>query len=121
MKKLILFIMLVAGMSLMQSCQYEWIDPIDPEIPEVVSFSTDIIPVFAEGCDGCHKAGGPPPDLTSANAYSSIMAGNYVNTASPETSVLYTVCIPGGSMYSYTSVGDADIILKWIQEGALNN
>jgi len=39
----------------------------------------------------------------------------------PETSILYTKCAPGGSMYKYTQPGDSDFILAWIEQGAPNN
>jgi len=123
MKKLILFVIILAGISLMPSCQYEWIDPIDPDLPEVVSFSANIIPIFNRGCNmgGCHASGGTSPDLTPANAYNDLMATSMIDKANPESSRLYTKCKSGGSMNKYTQPGDPEIILKWIQEGALNN
>ncbi|MBW6460140.1 MAG: hypothetical protein K0B08_06155 [Bacteroidales bacterium] len=107
-----------------QSCQYDWIDPIEPDIPEVVSFSGDIIPIFNNrNCNSssCHAAGAVPPDLTPANAYNDLFARNHINLATPENSKLYTKCAPGGSMNKYCQPGDWEIMLKWIREGALNN
>jgi hypothetical protein len=124
MKKIILLIFSMVGIALLQSCQYEWLDPIDTVVPDTVSFSVDIIPIFNnDGCDasGCHAPGGIAPDLTSANAYSSLMSTNMINTAAPENSTLYTKVATGGSMNKFTKPGNPDIILKWIQQGALNN
>lgn len=123
MKKHILLIIIMVGMAFLQSCQYEWLDPIDPDVPEVVSYSVDIQPIFDHGCNasGCHAAGGIAPDLSAANSYSDIMANGLVSTAAPESSILYTKVADGGSMNKYSQPGDADLILKWIQDGALNN
>jgi hypothetical protein len=123
MKKLILLIITLIGIISWQSCQYEWIDPVDPVLPEVVSFSADIIPLFEKSCNstGCHATGGIPPDLTPAKAYSDLFARNQIDLATPENSKLYTKCASGGSMFKYTKPGDPELILKWIQEGAKNN
>jgi len=123
MKRFILVTIILAGLVSLQSCQYDWLDPIDPVIPDVVSYSVDIQPIFDRSCNssGCHAAGGVAPDLTPANAYNDLTAKNMINTATPESSRLYTKCATGGSMNKYTQPGDPEIILKWIQEGALNN
>lgn len=123
MKKFILLIITLVGIALLQSCSYDWLDPIDPVVPDVVSYSANIQPIFDRSCNnsGCHSTGGVAPDLTPANSYSDLMNKNLVNTATPESSKLYTKCAAGGSMNKFTQPGDPDIILKWIQEGALNN
>ena len=54
-------------------------------IPEVVSFSADIQPIFNEGCNnaGCHATGGIAPDLTPANAYADLFAKNLIDLVNP--------------------------------------
>ena len=123
MRKIILVIFILAGIASLQSCQYDWLDPIDPVIPEVVSYSVDIQPIFDRSCNssGCHSTGGIAPDLSPANSYNDLMAKGMINTAAPESSRLYTKCASGGSMNKFCQPGDPEIILKWIQEGALNN
>ena len=123
MRKIILLIITLVGIASLQSCQYDWLDPIDPVIPEVVSFSVDIQPIFDRSCNssGCHSTGGIAPDLSPANAYNDLVAKGMINTAAPESSRLYTKCASGGSMNKFCQPGDPEIILKWIQEGALNN
>jgi hypothetical protein len=85
----------------------------------------DIQPIFNDGgCDvsGCHSAGGIPPDLTPANSYADLFAHGLIDLAVPGNSILYEKIAVGGSMFKYAPPGDPDdIILKWIQEGALNN
>jgi hypothetical protein len=123
MRKHILLIFTVIGLAAMQSCQYDWLDPIDPVIPDVVSYSADIQPIFDNSCNssGCHSTGGVSPDLTPANSYNDLMAKGMVNVSAPESSRLYTKSATGGSMNKYCQPGDPDLILKWIQDGALNN
>lgn len=104
------------------SCEYEWIQPEKKPIPETLSFSGDIIPIFNNGCNTnvCHGPGSTPPDLSPDNAYNSLMDGGYVDTTTPEASILYTT-MKSGSMKPYTYPGDEEIVLAWIQQGAENN
>jgi hypothetical protein len=121
--KILKYILLVAMAGVMlTSCEYEWIQPEKKPIPESVSFAADIMPIFNNGCNTnvCHGAGSTPPDLSEGNAYSSLMDGAYVDTITPEASLLYN-SMNSGSMEQYTNPGDADIVLAWIQQGAKNN
>jgi hypothetical protein len=104
------------------SCEYEFIQPEEKPIPENVSFANDIIPIFNNGCNTnvCHGPGSTPPDLSPDNAYDALMSGGYVDTETPEASILYT-SMKSGSMKPYTTPGDEDIILAWIEQGAKNN
>jgi hypothetical protein len=123
-KKLLSF--LIIGLAV-TSCSYDFIKedttPVNPDAP--VSFSSQILPIFNNGnnCTSCHKPGGQNPDLTTANAYASITAANVVNTASPETSLLYEFPNPTSSTHTwkkYTAT-QAQLILNWIKQGAQNN
>lgn len=118
--KTLLFIAL-AGFVLC-SCEYEWIQPDKKPVPTEVSFTNDIMPIFDSGCNTgvCHGAGATPPDLTPANAFSSLMDGGFVDTDTPEASILYTT-MKSGTMKTYTTPGDEDIVLGWITQGAKNN
>ena len=122
MKKILLILAIFTSLVTWQSCQYDWIE--EEPVPDSVSFAVDIIPAFNNGgCNStvCHGTGGIPPDLTAANAYTSLFAENQIDLAVPENSILYKKMATGGSMNKYTSLGDADLVLKWIQQGALNN
>jgi hypothetical protein len=124
MKKILLIIITLMGIMAWQSCQYDWMDPVDyvpPPPGDSTSFSLKIIPIFEESCVSCHGAGGISPDLTPANAYNDLFAENQIDTVTPENSNLYIKCATGGSMNKYTKAGDPETILQWIKEGAKNN
>ena len=105
-------------------CSYNWIleeevvDPSDPDAPDV-SFSAEITPIFEAKCTTCHYTGNQMPDLTSANAYSSLNSSRYVNTSDPASSLIYTK--PMGSHSQTYSTAEAALVLTWITQGAQNN
>ena len=113
---------------IMNACYYDQVIPVEPSAEDVgnVTFSADIIPIFNASCNvsGCHSAGGQKPNLTPANAYTSLMTGGYVNKTTPESSVIYqrmkgadgTPMPPTGSNSTYNAK-----VLKWIELGAQNN
>ena len=104
------------------SCTYETITRTEPEVPDSVSFSVDIIPIFNASCNvsGCHSKGGIAPDLTEQNAYISLIFFGYIDTDVPEESIVYEK-INTGSMKTYATDTDRALILKWIEQGALDN
>ena len=118
-KLLIVAVALGLGMA---SCTYHTNDYDPLEVPEVVYFEADIIPIFEESCSiaGCHN-GTIPPDLRTDIAYPSLILGQYVvpGTAA-EDNKLYQV-IDGGTMDAYASDLERAYIKKWIDDGALNN
>lgn len=129
-KRLNFRIMLMAGIfvmasSLFVSCEQYVFDPpvLDPD--EEVFFAADIVPIFTAKCTSCH-GGVIPPDLRADKAFASLItdatpATKFVNTAAPETSVLYTKLLPGTSHDGRSTGIEQQMILKWIQDGALNN
>ena len=121
MKKTLLILSMLLGLMAWQACEYNWVETTPPPLPETVSFATNIQPIFNSDCVSCHDAGGTSPDLTEGNAYNDLFTNNLVDTLNPESSVLYTKMAKGGSMYSFTKTGQADLVLKWIQQGAQNN
>ena len=117
-----LLLLLVMVVLITNSCEYEYIQPEGAPIPDVVSFSTDIIPIFNSSCNTgpCHSTGGESPDLTAANAYQSLFDNNLIDTAQPENSILYQE-ISSGGMKSYSTSSNTELILTWIKQGAKNN
>jgi len=120
-RKYVNVIILVAGLITLFSCQYEkiMIDAPDPTVP--VSYSGDLQPIWDKGCVGCHGVGATPPDLTPANSYNALFAEGYVDTITPDISIIYTCMISGGSMASFTNANEAGLVLNWITQGAKNN
>ena len=107
---------------LVQNCTYDELPEPEIEIPDTVSFELNIIPIFEANCNSstCHSTGAVPPDLTPDNAWISLTFFGYVDTEDPESSTLYRE-INGGSMEQFTSAEDRALILKWIEDGALDN
>jgi len=97
-----------------------------PEPPEVVSFSADIIPIFNTSCNavGCHAANGISPNLSVASAYADLFNKGLVDTADPSASDLYSrmnsssaPMPPQGKLNQY----QVDLVLAWIEQGAIDN
>ncbi len=96
------------------------------EITRPVGFAADILPIFNNSCNtsGCHNAGGKSPDLTAANAYNSLSAGNYINVGNPVSSELYLWMTGKKGVPMPTTGINKDynaLILAWIKQGAQNN
>lgn len=106
-----------------ESCYY---DHPEVEAPSqtVVSYATDVQPIFEANCTVCHPALVPKPDLSEANSYSTLIDQNYVIANDTEGSLLYQRLIGNPSVMPPTgSLPDSDIALikNWIEQGALNN
>lgn len=96
------------------------------EVTRPVSFAADILPIFNKSCNGsgCHIASGIKPDLSASNAFTVLTNGNYLNTATPESSVLYLWMAGKKSTAMPTSGINKDynaLVLAWIKQGAQNN
>ncbi len=125
MKKRTIFLTLLLFSLFMNGCKYDFIMPVEvPPITGTVSFSTQVVPIFTAGtnCTSCHKTGGQAPDLTTANAFASIVP-SLVNIATPGQSMIYTFPAPATASHTWKkyTAGEAAIILAWITDGAKNN
>ena len=116
-----IFLIALVGV-ILTSCTDYVIKPTKVVVPDSVKFNANIIPIFNTSCNhaGCHSTGGHAPDLTPKNAYTSLIYYGYVDTDTPETSILYQK-ITTGSMKGNATDQDRELILKWIQQGASNN
>lgn len=120
--KLSVFFIAISALFL-TSCEYEKLEK--KEIPAVVSFKNDVIPIFRDECLACHAAGQNAPDLSSDNAYIALTAGGYItDTTAVENNSLYESITsksrpmpPTGLM----SKEDIEIIKIWIIQGAKDN
>jgi hypothetical protein len=129
MKKRSLHLIVVSVMMiLMTGCIYDWVVP--EEVPDIpvgveISFADEILPIFTTGnnCSSCHRAGGTPPDLTAANAYSQLNTARYINRSAPGESALYKSIEPNSTRHRHKlyTAQQAALILAWIEQGAKNN
>ena len=132
MNKLKYIIPIVVIAFLFGACKYDFIIPekvviVDPDDPnaEEIKFSESVLPIFNDNnnCTSCHKPGGQTPDLTTANAFSSLNSTRYINKAVPADSKLYTHPSPTTTTHSQKKYTEAQaaIVLAWITQGAKNN
>ena len=99
-------------------CYYDQVLPVEPE--GEISYSIDIQSFFDAKCNSCH-GGGVAPNLSAPDSYSTLFSGGYINTSNPESSSLYTEIDVGGGMESYATPSQRALVLKWIEQGALDN
>lgn len=106
----------------LSGCYYDKIE--EGTIPQQVSFTTDIQPIFNTNCTSCHPTLVSPPDLSSGNSYNSITNGDYIIGNDLDGSTLYqrllgnpSIMPPSGSL----SASEINLVKNWIEQGALNN
>ena len=122
MRRIAYIILLVFILS---ACKKEYVQP--KEIPETVSFSNDIIPIFSSYCVSCHVNGGSFQALilTSDVAYDQLftdgMNAPYINLLDPTSSSLYLKMNTNMPPAGLLSSDKMEMILKWIEQGAENN
>ncbi len=118
MKRLfyLIFAAVLTGILLFGSCE-KVVYPI-PELPDTVSYSLDIQPIWDNKCVSCHS-GSRDPDLRPENSYASLINGGYVDTDNPDDSELIKKLY--GSHDARATETEKQVILLWIEEGAKNN
>lgn len=117
MKKHSIYFILILFSLFISSCKYDFILPEVVPVVNDVSFSQQIVPIFAQKCIACHAT--QTPMMTADVAFAQLVP-NYVNTEVPANSKIYT--IPTSGTHSATiSATQAALILQWITEGAKNN
>jgi mono/diheme cytochrome c family protein len=145
---LTLRLLLLGGVALLAACYpaNSFVDPENgsdaPGDPEVISFGTDIQPIFDAHCITCHQPGGEAfahgitLDLTRTAAYDSLSGKasqqdpNFllIQPSAPDLSYLYIKVSPGSPprglrMPPFQQLSDADLqkISSWIISGALKD
>jgi hypothetical protein len=127
MKKIIQYVMMLMVSLMATSCYYDEMpaEAVIP-IPETVSYSTDIQPLWDQSCTSCHKPGATAPDLTAANSYLALTKNNkYVVPGNAAGSSLHkslmgegAALMPPAGKWSDSKI---ELVDKWITAGALNN
>lgn len=127
MKKIFQYLMMLSLGLMATSCYYDEMPP-EPEtpIPDVVSYSKDIQPLWDKDCISCHSPGTTPPDLTAANSYLALTKNNrYVIPGDALNSILHksltgegAALMPPAQKWSDSKI---ELVDKWINDGALNN
>ena len=129
MKKRSLFLILVLFTLAISSCKYNFIMPIEEEIPvdtipgdQPVSYATQIQPIFTAKCIECHKSGGTAPNLVAGSSYNQVVPSK-VNLSKPEESDIYTYALSTTAKHAWKKYNssEAKLVLTWIKEGAKNN
>lgn len=110
-------------------CVYDVKEP--DEVPdfdemEPISFSEDVLPIFAANClgGGCHNAGAVPPALSEDEAYADLFARDQIDVDEPEESILYLRMIDSARPMPPSGLlpqADAMTVLGWITQGAQDN
>ncbi len=99
-------------------------------MPQVVSFTRDIKPILSSNCAtaGCHSGSTPEGNLNlePSLAYSQLKQSGtgYIDTTDPKGSVLYSSIVSVSDPMPPLGKLDPcsiELILKWMQQGALNN
>lgn len=123
-KRLLGFVFMTALLTLMTACEYDFIEPTPPPptppAGDTISYSQDIQPFFTAKCASCHPAIFKP-DLTAGKSYASLSTGNYFVAGEPLNSSIYTKIATGGTMATYTTAEQADLVYRWIYAGAKND
>ena len=114
----IIFAGMLTGILLFGSCEKVVYPPLVIELPDTVSYSLDIQPIWDNKCVDCHN-GGRDPDLRPENSYESLSGGGYINVNDPAESELMKKLY--GSHDSRAKEAEKQLILLWIDEGAKNN
>ncbi len=127
MKKIIQYVLMLTVSLMATSCYY---DEMPPEavipIPDVVSYTKDIQPLWDQDCVSCHKPGATAPDLSVANSYLALTKNNkYVIPGNAASSSLHKSLVADGASIMPTtgkwSDSKIELVDKWINDGALNN
>lgn len=109
--------------SILYSCQYDFvfIEETDDDIP--VLFSEDLLPIFENHrCSSCHQSNYTEIDFTAEKAYATIVP-DLIDTLQPELSAIYIFPNPSSSEHQFKKFdpGEALLMLNWIKQGAQNN
>jgi hypothetical protein len=118
MKNFLYFLLsgMFAAAIFLGSCEKVVYPPV--EIPDSVSYKTDIQPIWDAKCLNCH-GGKYSPDLREEVSYGELIDGGYINTENPGESKLIKKF--EGTHKGRVTEAEKASILVWIEQGAKNN
>ena len=121
MKRLmpVIVIAIIALIMFFSSCEKVVYPPIEIILPDTVSLSLDIQPIFDSKCNSCHGAS-RSPDLRDGYSHDALWSGGYVDTANAENSKIIKK-LYGGTHNGRATEEQKQLILEWIAEGAKDN
>jgi hypothetical protein len=114
-------LLIFLGLTSLQSCYYDVVIEAEESNTSTQSFSGDVLPILRTSCASCHDGTIILPDLRDANAYKSIVHGNYTSVSDPENSMLIQKIRSGHPYANALTESEIQRIVGWIKEGALNN
>jgi len=92
-----------------------------PDLIPAVDFAASVQPIFTANCVRCH--GGDAAlsglDLSAGVACANLYTGGYVVVNDRGASLLYQKVAAGGSMATYLSPAEAEVVGQWISQGAV--
>lgn len=103
------------------SCEYKYITQPDGVVPETVSYSTNVQPIFDAHCISCHSTLAYPPILLQEQSYSQLVQNSYVDVENPDNSVLVKKVNSKHPSEFLPYDFEKEIMLEWIKQGAKNN
>lgn len=114
------------GMGLfLTSCYYDTFP--EESIPDEVSYSKNIQPLWNSSCIECHS-GNLAPDLRAQNSYNSLIDGGYVVKGNADESILFLSLQEGTGVSLMPpkpngpwSANNTKLVETWINQGAKNN
>lgn len=99
----------------------KWITEGAKGIIPPVSFSKEVEPLFTSvNCISCH-GGAMKPDLRVGKAYASLTGGGFVKPKDPDNSKLIEYVNAGHNTATNLTAAQKALIIKWVNEGVLNN
>lgn len=103
----------------LNSCTYNYIE--DEALPELVSYKQHIQVIFNNNCIACHNGQYTLPDLRAEESFEALTSGEYINSEIPSESKLILKIKDNHPYTDIPTQREIDLILNWIEQGALNN
>ena len=114
----LVFAGIIAGILICSSCEKVVFPEQEIILPDTLSYSLQIQPIWNAKCLDCH-GGQRDPDLRAEFSYNSLFEEDLIDTANAEGSKLVTKLY--GTHNSRATEAEKQLILEWIREGAKNN